>query len=33
MHADIGTTVNIYAGTMRNLKKKEFSSFSEYMDA
>ena len=30
-HADIGTTLNIYADATRDMKKKEFESFMDYM--
>lgn len=31
-HADIGTTMNIYADATEEHKKKEFESFSSYLE-
>ena len=31
-HADIGTTLNIYADATRDLKKKEFDTFLSYLN-
>jgi len=31
-HADIGTTMNIYADATKELKQQEFAAFSEYLD-
>lgn len=31
-HADIGTTLNIYADATKDLKKKEFDAFVDYLD-
>lgn len=31
-HADIGTTMNIYADATEDLKSREFQSFSDYLN-